>query len=199
MYFEQLSPEEAALSDAKYALRQEFLLRRRTQALPSEANDAIAQRFMQALNPQPGMVVSAYWPLKYEVDTRPLLDALATRGCVTALSAVEKKDAPLVFRRWNPGDALEEWAFGVKQPKVEAPYVIPAIIMVPLVAFDATGARLGFGGGFYDRTLEKFRRGLPLLAVGLAYSTQQAERIPFGPLDQSLDLVITEKETFDWR
>jgi len=140
----------------------------------------------------PGTIVSAYWPMGDELDPRPLLLALAARGQALALPAIRAKDAPLDFRAWRPGDALQPAGFGTREPLPEAPLVQPGVLLIPLLAFDAAGYRLGYGGGFYDRSLALLRRTGDILAVGLAYAAQQVAAVPREATDQALDLVVTE-------
>ena len=130
-----------------------------------------------------------------EMDTAPLARALMTHGLELALPVVIQRDAPLVFRRWRPGDPLELDQAGCPAPLDLAGEVTPALIMVPLLAFDSSGGRLGQGGGYYDRTLEFLRAegGIShVAAVGLAYAAQELDNLPMDPHDQPLDGVLTE-------
>lgn len=136
-------------------------------------------------------VVSAYVPMRDEIDCLPALDRIAASGVVTAVPVVVGKARPLVFRRWRPGEPLQAAAFGVSVPPDSAPEVVPDLLLVPLAAFDRDGYRLGYGGGFYDRTLEKLRAGGTVFAYGLAYDEQQIERVPCEPFDQRLDGIVT--------
>lgn len=140
--------------------------------------------------------VSVFWSMGAEIDTGPLLDELGAAGHQTALPVVVAKAQPLAFRAWRTGEALADGGFGTSIPVPEAETVTPEILFVPLLTFDRAGYRLGYGGGFYDRTLEKLRReaagGVPPLAVGIAFSAQQVDTVPRGPYDQPLDWVATE-------
>ncbi|HEY9538186.1 MAG TPA: 5-formyltetrahydrofolate cyclo-ligase, partial [Kiloniellaceae bacterium] len=139
-----------------------------------------------------GLVVSAYWPLGDEIDPRPLMEALHRRGIRLALPAIRAAAEPLDFRAWQPGDALEPAGFGTCQPSAAAPLLQPDLLLVPLLAFDAAGYRLGYGGGFYDRSLALLRATGDILAVGLAFAAQQVAAVPREATDQPLDLVVTE-------
>ncbi len=130
-----------------------------------------------------------------EMDTAPLARALIVHGVELALPVVVRRDAPLVFRRWRPGDPLELDQAGCPAPLDLAGEVTPDLIMVPLLAFDASGGRLGQGGGYYDRTLEALRaegRAPAIAAVGLAYAAQEMDNLPMDSHDQPLDGVLTE-------
>ncbi len=138
-------------------------------------------------------VITGYGPIRDEIDPRPLLDSLAARGHAMALPVVGAPDAPLVFRAWTKDDALVPGPFGTRTPGDEAPEVTPRVVIVPLLAFDAAGWRLGYGGGYYDRTLAGLRRGPgAVLAVGIAYQDQRVDAVPRAPYDERLDWVVTE-------
>lgn len=139
-------------------------------------------------------VVAGYWPIKSEMDVRPALVLLQRVGCLTALPEVVDKARPLRFRAWVPDDPLEEGAHGTAHPLVDAPLMRPDVVLVPLLAFDRAGHRLGWGGGYYDRTLEILRKSGDLVAVGCAYSAQEVDAVAAEPHDQLLDWIITEQE-----
>jgi 5-formyltetrahydrofolate cyclo-ligase len=155
--------------------------------------DRLAAAFLSAIGCPPGGVVSGYWPMGDEADVIPLLAQLSARGCGTALPVVVGKDVGLVFRRWQPGDALEAGTYGTHHPRPAASEAIPDLLLVPLLAFDRRGRRLGYGGGYYDRTLAALRAQRPVLAVGIAFAAQEVEMLPDGPYDQRLDWVVTEQ------
>ncbi len=140
-----------------------------------------------------GRVVSGYWPMGEELDPRPLMTALAAHGHRLALPATRGAGRPLAFRAWQPGDRLLPAGFGTQEPAAEAAELSPQLLLVPLLAFDAAGYRLGYGGGFYDRSLALLRRAGDILAVGLAFSAQQVAAVPREATDQRLDLVVTER------
>ncbi|EME68177.1 5-formyltetrahydrofolate cyclo-ligase [Paramagnetospirillum caucaseum] len=137
-------------------------------------------------------VVAGYWPLEGEIDPLPLMEALAARGHVLALPAVTETGGILEFRRWSPGEALETGPHGTRHPAA-APPVVPAALLVPLLAFDRRGFRLGYGGGYYDRTLAGLCRDGRILTVGLAFATQEVDTVPTDPWDIPLDLIATEQ------
>ncbi|WP_339742498.1 5-formyltetrahydrofolate cyclo-ligase [uncultured Maricaulis sp.] len=143
----------------------------------------------------PGAVVSGYWPLPGEIDPRPLMVALAERGARLALPVIVAPGSPLIFRAWQPGDALEPRAFGLMEPSARAPELVPDILLVPLLAIDPDGNRLGFGKGYYDRTLAGLRAAAAPLAVGLAHEAQMVAAVPVDEFDQPLDWVVTGART----
>ena len=137
----------------------------------------------------PRAVLAGYVPIRAEADPRP---ALAGHRGPTCLPVVAGPGRALDFRLWRPGEALEPGAFGTKQPGVGAKLVQPQVVIVPLAAFDRRGGRVGYGGGYYDRSLEKLRAAGPVLAVGLGFAAQRVESVPEAAHDQPLDLIATE-------
>ena len=138
-------------------------------------------------------VVSGFWPIKDEIDIRPLLIALSSRGCQLALPVVQGRGQPLLFRAWRPGDPLEAGVFGTLQPSPRRELLEPEALIVPLLACDAEGWRLGYGGGFYDHTLKALRARRTVTAVGVGFNAQLVPEVPHGADDQRLDLLLTDK------
>lgn len=157
-------------------------------------SEQASTQFMRAIDIPPGAVVALYHPLKDEIDTAPLGAALVKAGARLALPVVEAADASLAFRAFAPGDPLTRGAFGVMAPADAAPLVEPDIIVCPLLAFTRHGDRLGYGGGYYDRTLAALRARRAVPAIGLAFAAQEVDALPVSPLDQRLDWVATERE-----
>ena len=182
------------LAADKAALRSEIEARRGVahDALSDTAGHAIRDHFLGVALPTDITVIAAYWPFRTEIDPRPLMLALHARGYRVVLPVVVKKDAPLKFRLWGPGATLVKAGLGGLVPDVGAPELEPDLLLVPMLAYDDTGHRLGYGGGFYDRTLEGLRAEGPVLAIGFAYAAQEAETLPHDPLDQPLDMIVTE-------
>uniref|UniRef100_Q07H90 5-formyltetrahydrofolate cyclo-ligase n=1 Tax=Rhodopseudomonas palustris (strain BisA53) TaxID=316055 RepID=Q07H90_RHOP5 len=147
----------------------------------------------------PGIVVAGYAPLRSEFDPRPLLAALATRGAKTALPMIVGRDQPLSFRLWSPGAPLIRGPLGILEPSPDSAAAIPDILLVPLAAFDRAGHRIGYGGGYYDRSLAQLRASGPKLAIGIGFAVQEIPAIPALAHDARLDLVLTEAETIDLR
>ncbi len=181
------------LAQTKRAVRAEAMAARRA-AYASGANAALRVRdlFLSSIPLAAGANVSGYWPIGEELDDRPLLEALMMRGHVVGLPVVVGRRAPLTFRRWRPGDPLEAGAYNILSPTAEAAEIVPDVLIVPLVAFDAAGCRLGYGGGYYDRTLAALRARKKVLAVGVAFAVQEMARLPRGEGDQRLDWVVSE-------
>ena len=141
-------------------------------------------------------VVSAFFPYKSEIDTRPLLGKLAGEGWTTSLPIVIALGQPLIFRRWYPGEPTVPGVWGIPRPTDDAQLIEPDVLLVPLMAFDRKGYRLGYGGGFYDRTLELLRARKSIIAIGVAYSAQEVDSVPRDSHDQTMDFIMTEKGIF---
>lgn len=191
------------MSDPKAELRRRSLARRDL-VTPHEAHEAaaaIAARGLALVKliardaALEAPIVSVYWPIRSELNTRPLIDALAGEGCRVTLPVMHKVRHPLVFRAFEPGDDLVKGPFGLSEPTEDRPAYDPDIVFSPLAAFDRRGFRLGYGGGIYDATLSALRAVKPAIAIGVAYSCQEADHVPVEPHDQRLDFVMTEQET----
>lgn len=137
--------------------------------------------------------VSAYWPMGDEFDVLPALRALEADGWGCCLPVVAQRGGPLVFRAWRTGDLLIDGGFGTSVPTAAAIVVVPRVLLVPLLAFDARGFRLGYGGGYYDRTLAALRRTGDVLAIGVAFAAQEIDQVPCEDFDERLDLIATER------
>lgn len=187
-------PPIAPMANPKALLRERMKAERRAaaKARPDAAVHA-ARNFMASIPSPEGAIVSVYYPIKDELDTEPLVAALIEKGARIALPIVARKKQPLTFRRYTPGDALVGGVYGELVPGETAPEVTPAIVVAPLLAFTRAGDRLGYGGGYYDRTLESLRKNGDVLAVGYAYGAQEVDAVPVSPLDQPLDWVVTER------
>ena len=155
----------------------------------SDASARLQGQFIRGLCPKPGSVVAGYLPIGDEIDPTLLMSFLDIQGHALALPVVIGEGQALAFRLWEPGIALEDGPLGTRHPASSEP-VVPTIILTPLLAFDRQGYRLGWGGGYYDRTLA----GLDAITVGLAYAAQEVEAVPHDTFDQSLDWIVTEKE-----
>ncbi len=138
-------------------------------------------------------IVSGFWPIKEEIDIRPLMIELFNTGCQMALPVVQARGKPLLFRAWRPGDPLEAGVFGTLQPSARRATVEPDALLVPLLACDEAGWRLGYGGGFYDGTLKGLRARRRVTAVGVGFDAQLVPEVPHGPDDQPLDWLLTDR------
>jgi 5-formyltetrahydrofolate cyclo-ligase len=153
-----------------------------------------AAHFLAAIALLPGSMISAYWPLEDEFDSRPLLHALIGAGHGVALPVVRGAGRELYFREWQPGDTLAKSSFGVSEPLPAAPSVTPTVVIAPFLAYNAQGFRLGYGGGYYDRTIRALRHSAPgLLAVGLGYAAQAMAALPYDDYDEALDWLVNER------
>ncbi|MCH8001431.1 MAG: 5-formyltetrahydrofolate cyclo-ligase [Proteobacteria bacterium] len=196
--------EISSLDELKRELRKKAKLRRAEAAAagdPEVAAYALCERVIGAQTfsrgcPE-GCVVSAYWPIGSEVDPRPLMHRLHEDGHPIALPVVVARGRPLVFRAWRSGDPLEPAGLGTREPLADRPELTPRVLIVPLLAFDRAGYRLGYGGGFYDRTLTGLRRAGETLAVGVAYAAQEVAEVPHDGDDQPLDWLVTEAEAIE--
>lgn len=183
-------PSHAA---AKAALRRDALARRKAVHLAhgESASRQIEARGLALIGPMPGGIVSGYLPIRNELDIVSLLKALLDQGRRIALPVIVDPSGPLVFREWRPGDPLEAAGFGLSVPLDTAPELQPDILLTPLAAFDAAGFRLGYGGGYYDRTFARLRQTRAIVAIGIAYDEQEVPALPLEPHDQRLDWILT--------
>lgn len=158
-----------------------------------DAGRRLVEHFPDSLWPKVRQVVAGYAAIGDEIDPQTLLETFALEQARIALPCVVGKDQPLTFRSWTLDQPLEPGPFGTRQPGADHAELNPSLILVPLVGFDLKGRRLGYGGGFYDRTLEKLRQSGPLTVVGLAYAAQRLAKVPAEAHDIRLDWVVTEQ------
>ena len=179
-------------ADAKMTQRRAMLERRRAAHLAQgpEAALALTANLIAELDHK-GKNIAGYWPLGDEIDCRPALEALSNAGALVALPVVAGQGQVLIFRAWRPGDVLEQGPFGTMHPNARSPVVCPQVLLVPLIAFDLEGGRLGYGAGYYDRTIASFRAHGQVTSIGLAYDVQRVDAVPVDAHDQPLDAVIT--------
>ncbi len=178
----------------KDILRREARERRGRIRPAAGEGEAVAKSFIEILKPQPGQGIALYRAKGDEFDPSPLLKALRDMGCRCALPVMIPSSRVLRFALWHPGDPLEPAPFGIDQPPVtpDTVWIDPAIVAVPLLAFDSGGNRLGYGGGYYDCTLHALRGRHPVLAVGLAHPGQEFPApLPVESHDIKLDWIIT--------
>jgi 5-formyltetrahydrofolate cyclo-ligase len=190
----------ATIGEQKSALRRDALARR--EALSREQRAAAVEAVAARAFPVPvqaGTIVSGFMPIKSEFNPLPLMKKLAAAGAELALPVVAGRGKPLVMRAWDFGAPLAAGVWGIREPKPDSAEVAPDILLVPLLAFDRRGFRLGYGAGYYDMTIAALRARKPVTAVGLAFAAQEVEAIPTTPRDARLDLVLTEREVIDCR
>jgi 5-formyltetrahydrofolate cyclo-ligase len=186
--------------DLKAELRRRAMARR--EALPAPERIAAAQAIAACGLPvgvAAGVVVSGYSPLQSEISPMPLLRRCADAGAALALPVVIGRGKPLVMRAWEFGAPLDSGVWGIRQPTAAAPEVFPDILIVPLLAFDRRGHRIGYGAGYYDMTLARLRAMKPVTAIGIAFAAQEIDAVPTTVHDARLDLVLTEREIIDLR
>ena len=175
------------LAELKAEARKAALARRAT--LDPAVGVALTRIVLDHMPPAPGAIVAGFWPIGQEIDIRPLLHALHDRGHPIALPVTPPRGHPLAFHRWRPGEELARGPMGTRQPAEGAEALTPAFLLVPLLAFDRRGHRLGYGAGYYDRTLA----ALPgATALGVAHAAQELDEVPAGPEDARLDAIATE-------
>jgi 5-formyltetrahydrofolate cyclo-ligase len=178
----------------------------RRDAIPAAERLQAAQRVAEHGLPQdvgrrlaPGITVSGYSPLKSEISPLPLMRRCADAGAALALPVVVGRGKPLIMRAWSFGAPLGSGVWGIREPTADAPQVFPDILIVPLLAFDRTGHRIGYGAGYYDMTIAALRTRKPVVAIGIAFAAQEIDAVPATPRDARLDLVLTEREVIDFR
>ena len=187
----------ADLHERKAALREMAQARRKAaHAAAQGAAEAARDHFLAAglhLDAAGGdaRVASAYRRIRSELDPTPLMLALLDAGWRLCVPVIEGKGLPLRFREWSPGARMQPGPFGAQVP-AEGDWLEPGLLIVPLLAFDAAGRRLGYGGGFYDRTLARLRAVRPVRAIGLGYAAQQLDEVPADETDALLGAIVTE-------
>ncbi len=176
--------------DEKAQMRKAAFVRRKAAHARDMGNAAaVLSSFLAGYR---GVDLAGYMPIRTEINPLPAMEEAAAHGRV-GVPVILGEGQPLQFSEWSPEGEMKDGPFGAKIP-FEDRFFEPEIVIVPLVAFDVKGGRLGYGGGFYDRTLQLLRSQRPTLAVGFAYSDQIAKDLPLETTDQPLDLVITERE-----
>lgn len=181
--------------DAKDTMRQSMLAARRAHADAQGHEAAALTVHAEKLR---GQNIAAYLPMGGEIDPRPLMQALRRQGSAICLPVCADEEAAMMFRRYRDGDALIPDEMGIAAPPAAAKLVRPDIVLLPLLAFDGTGNRLGRGGGFYDRTLAKLRRGSACRFIGLAFDMQMVDKCAVAPHDEALHGVATPTQWHDF-
>jgi 5-formyltetrahydrofolate cyclo-ligase len=193
-----VSTTSPSIESEKASLRRGAAVRR--DALAVEVRKAAAEAIAARPFPlpiSPGTIVSGFMPMKTEINPLPLMKALADAGATLALPKIAGRGKPLVMRAWAWGAPLDSGQWGIREPKPEYPEVDPDILLVPLLAFDRTGQRIGYGAGYYDMTIARLRALKRVIAVGIAFAMQEVPAVPAVERDEPLDLVLTERETIE--
>ncbi len=177
---------DTLLQELKTEMRQ-TALRRRAACDPVAVGQLLSEHVLRECPPEPGQVAALFWPMAGEVDIRPLLHALAARGQTVCLPVTTKRNNPLIFKQWTPEKPLLAGRFGTSHP--DGPELMPGWLMVPLLAFDRDGHRLGYGAGYYDRTLAALPQAF---TVGAAFAALEVPEVPAGPDDVALHAIATE-------
>jgi 5-formyltetrahydrofolate cyclo-ligase len=178
---------EADMTDPKAAARTAAFARRKVAF--SAGQGQAAEILADVLSAHQGKALAGYMPMRTEINPLP---AMSAHQGLVGVPVIMAAATPLKFREWGPGVAMVAGDFGALIPE-EGAWVTPQVVIVPLLAFDARGFRLGYGGGFYDRTLQGLRAKGPVLAIGFAFEAQKVDAVPIDAFDQKLDLVVTEK------
>lgn len=184
-----MSDSQTQTSQAKSAARSAGIAAR--QSVGAGIRRAASAALCTALAPYHGQTIAGYMPMRAEADPLPAMMLAAAQG-VVGVPVILAKAQPLQFRRWTPRAKMVPGRFGALIP-MDGTWVAPRVVIVPLTAFDRQGGRVGYGGGYYDRTLQNLRRAGPVTAIGFAYGAQEMPQVPLEPTDQPLDLIVTEE------
>ena len=180
----------------KSELRAAILAKR--DAMPAAERQAAAETLAARGLPvavKPGLIVSGFMPMKTEINPLPLMRQLAAAGAQLALPCIDGRGKPLIMRAYAFGDQFKSGQWGIREPMPTAAAVKPDILLVPLACFDRAGHRIGYGAGYYDRTIAELRAVKTITAIGIAFAVQEIPQVPATQHDQRLDFVLTEKET----
>jgi len=195
-----MTVQMSAAGTDKEQLRREALARR--DAMLPEVRQAAAEAIAAREFPlaiAPGVVVAGFMPLAGEFNPLPLMQKLVGQGARLTLPAIAGRGKPLDMRAWEFGAPLKRGQWGIREPTPDAAEVEPDILLVPLLAFDRAGHRIGYGAGYYDLTIAALRARKPVTAIGLAFAIQEVAAVPATPRDSRLDIVLTEREAIDLR
>lgn len=183
------------VTDEKSSAREAAFARRKV--AHATAGTDVAAHLAAVLSQYRGLPISGYLPIRTEIDPLPAMAEAAAYGPV-GVPVISGPGLPLKFARWSPDIELVAGTFGASIP-AQLDFFEPELLIVPLVAFDALGGRLGYGGGFFDRTLELLRGRRPTLAVGFAFDEQETDELPLEPTDQPLDMLITQSRVLNFK
>ncbi|WKL55845.1 5-formyltetrahydrofolate cyclo-ligase [Asticcacaulis sp. ZE23SCel15] len=164
-------------------------------AVLAQADPTAGDRLTHMADIDAAGVVAGYWPIQSELSPLPFMQKLSEQGCALALPCLipaEGGGYVMAFRAFELGDHLEFGPYGISQPDADKPMILPDVVLVPLLAFDRRGGRLGYGGGFYDRALDFLKSQKEIKAWGIGFAGQELDEVPLEPHDQRLDLILTE-------
>jgi 5-formyltetrahydrofolate cyclo-ligase len=166
-------------------------------AAGKQAAQHMMENFLRDVPMKAGDVIAGYWPVNAEINVLPLMVHLQHKGYACALPQVTKKNTPLVFRSWHEKTPMRANAYNIKEPDpTKSSIVRPDILIVPMLAFDPAGYRLGYGVGYYDLTLRYLKERGPVLAVGVAYDLQRIDRVLAESHDCTMDMIVTDKNVY---
>ncbi|NVK33275.1 MAG: 5-formyltetrahydrofolate cyclo-ligase [Rhodobacteraceae bacterium] len=187
-----MSVSAGSLAEQKNALRRHVLAKRAAMSVQDRVEQSLALvAHLDALLLPDGAIVAGFWPIRDEIDPRPLLDGLRKSGHRLCLPIVA--DPHLLFREFGPDTAFESAGFGTMGPSADAPQVYPDVLLMPLAGFDSHGNRLGYGKGHYDTAIAALKKKSQLLCIGIAFSIQELDHVPAEPHDEVLDGILTEQ------
>jgi 5-formyltetrahydrofolate cyclo-ligase len=190
---------EQFIAEQKQALRQEMLKRREKAFIAHpEAGQQLAQQLYALRLVHPPDVVSAYWPIRHEIDPRPFLESFHEKGGTIVLPVILAQAERLAFRLWTPDVSLRRSHWGVMEPPITCPQIEPDILLLPLLAFDQQGYRLGYGQGYYDRTVAHLRACKTVKVIALAFDEQEVSSVPHNAYDQKVDSVVTPTTLYEF-
>ncbi len=178
----------------KSSLRKKLLTKRKYIENRLEAERSIVEQVTKTFSFKNDDIIAGYLQIKSEASIAPLFTALHHQKHACCMPIVIEKNTPLSFRLWSPQDNNKTGHYNIPEPPTENEAVTPNILFVPLVGFDRQGNRLGYGGGFYDRTLKMLRQKKDILAIGVGFSSQEVDKLPINKHDEQLDFIATEKE-----
>ena len=184
----ELAEQKAAARKAAFAARKE--------AHDKGGSAEACARLLDVLRPHAGKVISGYMPIRTEIDPLAAMLGMIGQSRVT-VPVIQGDGLPLIFREWHPDAEMIDGPFGALVP-AKGDFLEPEVLIVPLLAFDRRGYRLGYGGGYYDRSLEALRVARPTIAIGFAYAAQEVDTVPVEPTDQPLDMLVTESEILEF-
>lgn len=193
-------PGRLETNEIKAELRAASLAKR--DALSKVAREAAARAIAAHVLPvemPSGVCVAGFSSIRSEIDVALLMRVLEGKGASLALPVLAGESQPLIFRHWTQDTQLVRGPYGIFEPSSEAEEIEPDIVLVPLAAFDRAGHRIGYGGGYYDRTLERLRQSKKITAIGVGFSVQEIAQVPSSEHDARLDLMLTEKDLLDFR